>query len=61
MANSHTVNTANTYKGSHPEKKSAYVWIFSERGGGGVMSESKSFEELFCSVHVWTFFQKGGA
>ena len=28
--------------------------------GGGVMSESKSFEELFCSVHVWTFFQKGG-
>ena len=28
--------------------------------GGGVMSESKRFEELFCSVHVWTFFQKGG-
>ena len=25
-----------------------------------VMSESKRFEELFCSVHVWTFFQKGG-
>ena len=24
------------------------------------MSESKCFEELFCSVHVWTFFQKGG-
>ena len=24
------------------------------------MSESKSFEELFCSVHVWKFFQKGG-
>ena len=24
------------------------------------MSESKIFEELFCSVHVWTFFQKGG-
>ena len=24
------------------------------------MSESKLFEELFCSVHVWTFFQKGG-
>ena len=24
------------------------------------MSESKRFEELFCSVHVWTFFQKGG-
>ena len=28
--------------------------------GGGVMSESKRFEELFCSVHVWTFFQKRG-
>ena len=24
------------------------------------MSESKRFEELNCSVHVWTFFQKGG-
>ena len=24
------------------------------------MFESKRFEELFCSVHVWTFFQKGG-
>ena len=24
------------------------------------MSESKLFKELFCSVHVWTFFQKGG-
>ena len=24
------------------------------------MSESKLFEELFGSVHVWTFFRKGG-
>ena len=24
------------------------------------MSESKRYEELFCSVHVWTFFRKGG-
>ena len=24
------------------------------------MSESKTFEELFCSVYVWTFFRKGG-
>ena len=24
------------------------------------MSESKRFEELNCSVHVWIFFQKGG-
>ena len=45
-------------KGSHLKKKSAYVWNFSK--GGGVMSESKRFKELFCSVHVWTFFRKGG-
>ena len=24
------------------------------------MSESKCFEELFCSLHVWTFFFKKG-
>ena len=24
------------------------------------MSESKRVRELFCSVHVWTFFRKGG-
>ena len=28
--------------------------------GGGVISESKRFEELFCSVLVWKFFRKRG-
>ena len=41
-------------KGSYPEKKYASVWIFS-KGGGGVMSKSKLFQEFLCSVHVWTF------
>ena len=52
-----TIKSADVDKGSHPEKKSASVWNFSK--GGGVMSESKRYEELFCSVHVWTFFRRG--
>ena len=47
------------YLGKPSEKKISLPLDFFRRGGG-VMSESKSFEELFCSVHVWTFFQKGG-
>ena len=37
-----------------------YLLLLEIFAKGGVMSESKRFEELFCSVHVWTFFRKGG-
>ena len=30
------------------------------KGGGGVMSESKLFEELFVVVCVWKFLMQGG-
>ena len=48
--------------GKPPEEKICFCLDFFEGsgGGGGVMSESYLFKELFCSVNVWTFFTKGG-
>ena len=41
-----------------PLGKICLFGFFPKGGGGeeGVMSESKLFEKLFCSVHVWTSF-----
>ena len=49
------INIRVILKGSHPEKKSVSVWFFSK--GGGVMSETKLFEELLC---LEIFQEEGG-
>ena len=43
--------------------KNIFMFGKSSKAGGwgrGVMSESKLFDALLLSVHVWTFFRKGG-
>ena len=46
-------------KGSHPEKKAAYFWTFSKRGGGGFNPNPKVLGYFFLAF-FWTFSKKGG-
>ena len=45
-------------EGSHPQKKSASVWIFFPKGEGGSYW-NPNFWGTF-SVHVWKFFKRAG-
>ena len=42
------------------QRKNLLLFGFFSKGGRGVMSESKRFEEIFCTLQVWTIFRKGG-
>ena len=53
----YAVHCSTEQSGKPSGKKSVSVWFFS-KGPGGVMTESKLFEELFGSVYVWTLFRK---
>ena len=47
-------------KGSHPEKKAAYLWTFYKKGVGGGSTRIQKFWGIFIGAFFWTFSNTGG-